>query len=251
VITSISVLRNSAIWRHGLCVLICVLVGAACVTTAQTRQSGSVMGVRTLSPVDEALSEPALAAIRARLVAALERKDLGTVASVLSGVPEPDRSPMPLVAQLAQDDEMQKGILEALKYGGAFTTERGRQPGRREFCAPYPYATYPNVGDNEPWIAEAPGIVLGRDVAVHERPTKQSPVIARLTHAIVGSEGTLVGLDDLRSTWVLITLPGPREGYVLDAEIWRPDEYHVCFEKSSNGWVVSTVGKDTFQVRRF
>ena len=231
--------------------LFCVLAGSACEAIAQARQSGNVVGVRTLSPTDEALSEPALAAVRTKLVDALEQKDFGTVASLLSGVPEPDRSPTPLLVALAQDDVMQKGILEALSYGGAFTTERGRQPGRSEFCAPYAYAKYPNVANDEQWIADAPGILLGADVAVREKPTKQSPVIARLSHAIVGSEGTLAGHSDLGSTWVLITLPGPREGYVLDSDIWRPDEYHVCFEKASNAWVVSTVGKDTFQVRRF
>jgi hypothetical protein len=55
---------------------------------------------------------------------------------------------------------------------------------------------------------------------------------------------------DPRSSWVLITLPGNREGYVLDAMIWRPDEYHVCMEKSAAGWIVSTAGKETFQIRR-
>jgi hypothetical protein len=34
-------------------------------------------------------------------------------------------------------------IERPLLLGGAFTTTRGAVHGRREFCAPYPYASFP------------------------------------------------------------------------------------------------------------
>jgi len=195
----------------------------------------------TLMPIDEARADASLSTARDNLFDALRRNATGALAALISPKLNAGTN---LVEGLEWADEDRVSLLKALRFGGAFTTERGAEFGRREFCAPYAYAKYPEVKDREPWFAEVPGVILGDNVAVHDRPTQTSRVIARLRHAIVRSEGTLKGADDRRTEWVLVGLPIDQEGYVLASDIWKPDEYHVCFAKEGNFWLVSKISNE-------
>jgi hypothetical protein len=217
-----------------------VLVCAGCAGFASAPSRQAPRQIRMLMPVDDASIEASLMQARGRLMDALTRNDPGALAALISPNLHTAKHP---VEVLEHAGEARASILKALRFGGAFTTERGSQVGRREFCAPYVYARYPDVQDREPWFAEQPGGILGRDVAAHERPSASSPVAARLTYAIVRSEGTVQG-DDVRGTlWVLIGLPD-RDAYVLASDIWRPDEYHVCFAQEGTQWLVSQMSRE-------
>ena len=206
--------------------------------------------IATIAPVDEAAKDPLLQQARDLLITALQQDDMDTLSSLVSPVADAGSPTTTLASRLSREAEAatRAGLLDALRHGGAFTTERGQVFGRPEFCAPYAYARYPSIKDRAEWFMESPGVLLSANVPVHKEPASHSPVLTVLTHTVVQSFGTIDDRDRSGRVWVEIGLPDGT-GYVPDSEIWRPDEYHVCLAKTGSSWLVSTIGTHVFSAR--
>ena len=130
-----------------------------------------------------------------------------------------------------------------LSLGGRFTTSRGAQPGRREFCAPYTYSAYPSQLNS---IVEAmaghddnpesdPWVILGERVPVLERPTASAPVVGYLSHTLViPSRAESPGSPRVR--WREIFMPDGQTGWIPAEQIRNPADYHACFARIDGQW---------------
>jgi hypothetical protein len=106
--------------------------------------------------------------------------------------------------------DVRADLLRALALGGAFTTDHGAQDGRREFCAPYAYSSYPRLpgdlqdatGDGLAWP------VLGTNVAVRDQPSIKARIIARLDYNLVPvSSMDLPDKSGAAYVWEMVNLP--------------------------------------------
>jgi hypothetical protein len=102
-----------------------VFLAAATLECSAFAQSG------TLTPVDEAIAQPALSAVRDQALAAVRSRDASGVAALLTPL-DPRREE---VASIHLSEERSWEVAErALTHGGAFVE---RDSGERRFCAPW------------------------------------------------------------------------------------------------------------------
>jgi hypothetical protein len=134
-----------------------------------------------------------------------------------------------------------EAMSRALALGGSFTTTRGAERGRREFCAPYTYSAYPDVipnslvGELDPWV------IIGAHVPVRARPRSDSPALIYLDHELVSVNG-LESPGIPPPLWFGVVVER-HEGWVSADSIRNPEDYHVCFADSGSNWVLSTFRK--------
>jgi hypothetical protein len=126
--------------------------------------------------------------------------------------------------------------------------------GRREFCAPYPYSAYPKL-PGDLFEATENGFawpVLGRNVAVRERPDIRSRIIARLDYNLV----PVLDVDAPDNSgaayvWQMVILPTGRLGYVEASLLWGPHrDWHLCFAQFGGSWKVSLFDRLGFRFGR-
>jgi hypothetical protein len=187
-----------------------------------------------LRPADEGAADPTFAEFRRVL---LDWLASGDVAAVLNLMTPELRSEYPRL-----HPEEIAHLRRALSMGGTNTEERGGQFGRREFCAPYAYSAYPTPGqipddlreaveDGEPWV------IVGSNVAVRERPSIRSRVMARLSYTLVPvNNPNRKDETGAAYTWQMVQLPGGAWGWVEDSFLWGPEDYRVCFARLAGQW---------------
>jgi len=197
--------------------------------------------------VDEGKRDPAFDAFRAELLAAVRRRDLETVWQKLH-----DRLRTPAqryamdvdaVRQPATPTDTWSQLERVLTLGGSFITEqqhlygRGAELGANEFCAPYIYSAFPHNPDG---LGEAEaGVLLQRNVAVHAAPSAQSSIVTRRSHEVVKFQAKHYEERGKPSDWTRIeTLDGKR-GYVRSVEVRNVTDYHACFGKFEEGWLMT------------
>ena len=199
----------------------CLLSGAG---------AGSVGAqVRQLLPVDEAARDPALFALRARLIEGVQRRDTAVIYDVLApdilnsfggnGGPAEFRE---LWRAHEPDSELWPVLARVLAYGGAFLNDT-------LFMAPYVAARFP--GELDAFLHVA---VLAGDVTVHERPARAAPVLDTLAFDIVAADGEVRGEDG--GVWLRIGLAGDRTGYVPAEVIGSPVGYRAGFVRRAGRW---------------
>jgi hypothetical protein len=190
-------------------------------------------------PQDQARHDKTLAAMRDRLAQAVARKDLAAVASfVATDAKVGTGEGMPaLVAWLKRDPALWEELARALALGGRMT-----RPG--EFEAPYTQFV------RERRVApEELGVVIGRNIAVHEAPTERSQVLARFSHetAVVKRWWVADANADASKTdtaaapvepWVEIEFRSKRRGYVMKRWVRWVGSLRIGFAKRGGQWVV-------------
>lgn len=192
-----------------------------------------------LAPVDEGTGDPEFARFRERLLRAIRDRDTSfLVASSLQVIHQPLPS--------SEWTELER----MLSLGGTFTTTRGAERGRREFCAPYTYSAYPapiNViaerlpghdesNESDPWV------ILGDRVPVLERPSKSARVLRYLSHDLVFTSAEAPGSPPV--LWREIFIDGDRKGWVSAEMIRKPSDYHVCFAYVDGRWRLTQFSRD-------
>jgi hypothetical protein len=197
-----------------------------------------------LPPVDQAAQDPSFAEFRKAFRAALDRRDVRSVIDAVSPLARIDSErrgqkfferelSIPRSAMGGQEHEYWSALSRTLSRGGAFTTTRGAEPGRREFCAPYIYTLFPKVlpdnlaGEADPWV------ILGSNVAARREADYKSPVVTRLSFDLVKSSGLKIG------GWQEIELPDGPTAYVWGDLIADPGDYHACFAKFGTKWLMT------------
>jgi hypothetical protein len=199
--------------------------------------------------VDEAIGNPPLLAFRDRLNQIIRRQSLDDLMAVVErGAAMEARGGRP--DRFRRDFESRGDFLwvelqRALALGGAFTTSRGAKVGRREFCAPYVYTTFPSTLPDYIGGEEMPWAITGQAVTVRSRPSAGAGVVARLSYVLVefASEGPHPVLEPGKPRelgWVNVSVTADRFGWVSQLYARSPSDWHVCLVAGPDGsWRIS------------
>jgi hypothetical protein len=197
---------------------------------------------RKLEPVDEAGKDASWNAFRKRLFEALEKRDRKFVMSIVSsGVRNGSDSPRGTAEFRKQwlvdaDDSPLWGELRsALSLGSAWLV---REKKRRELCAPYVLARWPDDVD-----FTKNGVIIAREALAKSEPSSGSETLATLSYDIIAVEDWEIDDRDkaLKQKWVKIKLK-ERDAYVPEEQIRSPIEHAACFIKTEFGWRLTVFG---------
>lgn len=189
-------------------------------------------------PVDEAPQDEEFFRFRQRLSAVLDSGNLEAITPMFS---EDVRATGRTSLSAADAAELRS----VLRLGGSFTTTRGAQPGRREFCAPYAYSEYPPthtvpedllnvVEDGFVWV------VLGTGVRVRGRPSIVAPIVGTLHYDLVPVQDLDANDESGASyVWQLVLLSDGRIGYVESSLLFGDRNKHVCFANIGGQWRIA------------
>jgi hypothetical protein len=193
---------------------------------------------RPVRPIDQARNDKDLADTRDRLAQAVARKDYVAVAGLIAADAKVGAgSGMPaLVAWLRRDPALWDELARTLALGG-------RMPRPGEFEAPY--TQFVRERGVPP---EELGVVIGRNIAVHEAPTEKSQVLARYSHetAVVKrwwvadafAEATKADVGP-PEPWVEIQLPSSKRlGYMQKRWVRWVGALRIGFAKRGGQWWV-------------
>jgi hypothetical protein len=220
------------------------------------QESGERIGRFRLLPIEEAARDPDLdrllrglrAAVKARNVPfVLETSDLLLQRQFRSGLALP-RNP----ADGVEDPEWRE-LDKVLALGGAFTLTRGAQQGRREYCAPYVYARYPERpelnkirerlagrdenNEDDPWV------VIADQVPAYERPMTDAKIVMNLSYdLILVNQSQAFGVPP--TLWRQVFTPSGRLGWVVAEQVRDPNDYHACFARESTTWKMVAFERD-------
>ena len=99
--------------------------------------------------------------------------------------------------------------------------------GGDQYCAPY-VSCLPYPEDIDVFDAQ---VVLGRDVAVRERPDPHAPVITRVSHVVV------TRIEDPATDWTRVRLASGKEGYIAASLLRSPIDYRISLiREGERGW---------------
>ena len=197
---------------------------------------------RKIEPVDEAGKDASWNAFRKRLFEALEKRDRKFVMSIVSsGVRNGSDSPRGTAEFRkqwlidAEDSPLWDELRSALELGSAWLV---REKKRRELCAPYVLAKWPDDVD-----FTKNGVIVAREALAKSEPSSGSETLATLSYDIIAVEDW--ELDDRDKTakqkWVKIKLK-ERDAYVPEEQIRSPIEHAACFIKTEFGWRLTVFG---------
>ena len=197
---------------------------------------------RRLEPVDEAGKDASWNGFRKRLIGALEKRDrrylLGVLASNVRNGSDAPRGIAEFRKQWdldADDSAIWRELRSALELGSAWLA---RPKQRRELCAPYVLAKWPedvNPAEN--------GVIVAREALVKSEPSSESQTLATLSYHIVPVPDWEVDDRDAGSKqkWVRIRIK-EQDGYVPEEQIRSPVEHAACFVRTENGWRLTVFG---------
>ncbi len=179
-----------------------------------------------LVPVDEAASVPAFFAFRARLQAAVARRDTAAVMAVLdkdvvltfggdSG-PEGFRR---VWTPDAVDSALWETLATVLALGGTFDADGS-------FTAPYVFTQWPADKDVFDHVA-----VIGTGVRVRERPHAEGAILDTLDFAILETASA-----EAAEGWTAVKLAEDRIGYVDRRFVRSPIDHRIRFVRHGGGW---------------
>jgi hypothetical protein len=197
---------------------------------------------RTLEPVDEAGKDASWNGFRKRLLEALDRRDrkyvLGVITQNVRNGSDAPRGIAEFRKQWdldAEDSPFWRELSSALELGSAWLA---RPKQRRELCAPYLLAKWPE--DVDPTLS---GVIVAREALVKSEPSSHSETLATLSYHIVLVPDWEVADRDPASKqkWVKIRVQD-RDGYVPEEQVRSPIEHAACFVKGENGWRLTVFG---------
>jgi hypothetical protein len=197
---------------------------------------------RKIEPVDEAGKDASWNAFRKRLFEALDKRDRKFVMSIVSsGVRNGSDSPRGTAEFRkqwlvdAEDSPLWNELRAALSLGSAWLVRENK---RRELCAPYVLAKWPDDVD-----FTRNGVIVAREALAKSEPSSGSETLATLSYDIIAVEDW--ELDDRDKTakqkWVKIKLK-ERDAYVPEEQIRSPIEHAACFIKTEFGWRLTVFG---------
>jgi hypothetical protein len=183
---------------------------------------------RVLMPVDEAGQQPAFFTFRAHLQAAVARRDVSALMSVV----DPDirtsfgddngRQAFEKQWKLANaDSEVWDELGTILALGGSFRDET-------TFMAPYTYGNWPDDLDSFEHVA-----IVGDRVRVRAAPNEQGSTVGLLSFAIVRVARRGQNQPD---RWTSVDLGRGRTGYVASQYVRSPVDYRAIFNRTGETW---------------
>ena len=191
---------------------------------------------RKLEPVDEAAKDASWVSFKARLLQAVEKRDLKFVLGILTKNVRGSIDGKPGVAVFRKawevdsaDTTLWQELRSALVLGSAYIK---REKGPRELCTPYLLGKWPE--DLEP--ADY-GVVIARDVLVKFSPSADAQTIQTLSYDIVSVRDWDIADKEpaVKQRWVRLRVKSG-DGYIPEEQIRSPIEHSACFVKTESGW---------------
>ena len=228
---------------------ICGITALALLGAAAGASVPQTMERTQLMPLDQAGQDRSFVQFRERFITAVKAREARVV--IDASVPELQegfRGSLDLPPSAFAGPNREASSWEALEEllavgGGSFTTTRGAVRGRREFCAPYTFSTYPMpypdlVGheeDNEghPWI------ILGASVPMLDRPSAHGKALTFLAYDLV----TEFEQAPNEGPWYHVVAPDGQRGWVAASEIRDPADYHACFAQIGGVWKMTILDR--------
>lgn len=214
--------------------------------TGKHQQRSEGQGIK-LYPVDEGLREQSFRVFREELLEATKKHDVNYVLSILApnilnslggdgGINEfkqqwkPDRP----------DSELWETLSTILSNGGSFESDLRR----KHFCAPYVSSQWRRINGRLPNDSDALdyAAIIERNVAMRREPSSSAPVVTSLSYDVVkvDSGGSVFDETLINSyTWFKVTTLAGVEGYVSAQYVRGPSDYHACFEKIGEKWIMT------------
>jgi hypothetical protein len=192
---------------------------------------------RPVTPLDQARHDKSLAERRDRLAHAVARRDLAAGAGFVAADAKvgSGAGPAALYAWLRREPALWDELARTLALGGRMT-----RPGQFE-------APYTRFVRERGVPADELGVVIGRNIAVHEAPTERAHIMARYSHetAVVkrwwvadAHADAVKGAEAGPDPWVEIQLPSKRRGYVAKRWVRWVGGLRVSFAKRGGQWWV-------------
>jgi hypothetical protein len=197
-----------------------------------------------LVAVDEGAKDLSWASFRAKLLAAIEKRDRKFVLGVIDPKVRNGSDAPVGVEEFRKQWEFDKddGVFwrqlpATLSVGSAWLDRGKKQP--RELCAPYILAKWPREVD--PGVY---GAIATNEALVKAAPAWESVTVARLSYQIVRvTDWEVPDIDPkFQQKWVMIRLLKEGTGYVPEEHIRSPIEHAACFVRAGNSWRLTVFG---------
>jgi Bacterial SH3 domain len=202
-----------------------------------------------LYPVDEGFQDRSFEIFREQLLEASRKHDSKFILSILDpdilnsyggdgGVEE-----FKVLWKIDQSDSKLWSVLSnILRMGGSFENEGGE----KRFCAPYVSSRWREVisqlpTNSDPLDYEA---IIENNVDIRAAASSTAPVVASLSYDIVKVYAKSSVYDPTlidSYTWLKIATVNGKEGYVSDKYTRSPSDYHACFKKRADKWVMTAL----------
>lgn len=192
---------------------------------------------RYVKPVDEASLDKTFLAFRTKLIAAVEKRDVNFILSILDrnimngfGGDDGIREFKNWWKIGTRDTSFWKEFLPVIKNGGKFVRKKGRQT--RQFLAPYSFAAFPDDLDSFEH-----SVVFGSGVNLREKALEDARVVDRLSYNIVTIEDHIAKTANSdEADWFKIKTLGGKSGWVKAKYVRSPIDYRASFEKKRGVW---------------
>ena len=183
-----------------------------------------------LAPPTDALS-PAVRAMRDDLQRIVAARDLQTLRAHVRDTTTlsfgGDTGPQGFDAVWARDADSTRDLWRVLDAVLALPGVSRPEEGGDQYCAPY-VSCLPYPEDIDVFDAQ---VVLGRDVAVRERPDPHAAVVTRVSHVVV------TRIEDPAADWTRVRLASGKEGYIATSLLLSPIDYRVSLiREGERGW---------------
>lgn len=229
--TSLRVLPSQMVGLAAPALLV-LLVSASHALATPSSLTGAAEQIPLL-PRDEALSRPDFFGFRARVIAAISRRDWVWLRSALADDvkvslgPEPDgvEAFEALWRPQSQDSPLWGALGETLALGGSFV-------GEHSFVSPYVFSTWPAE------FAELSVAITAASVRLREAPSGLSRSIGTLSFCVVVEE---VDLEASARGWTRVRLADRRVGYVASEFVRRPYDLRVVMERRHGQWKITAL----------
>ena len=177
----------------------------------------------TLPPAAKAMRDDLQRIVAARDLQALRAHVRDATTLSFGG----DAGPQGFDAVWAHDADATRDLWRVLDALLALPGVSRPEEGGDQYCAPYVSCLpYPEDID----VFEAL-VVLGRDVAVRERPESHAPVVTRVSHVVV------TRMEDPATDWTRVRLASGKEGYIATSLLRSPIDYRVSLvREGERGW---------------
>ena len=211
-----------------------LLVAAILATTPAVVEAQA----KKVLPVDEAAHDPEFFAFRARLLVALQQRDLqflyGIVADDIRNSFGGDGGIDGFKARWKPEDassELWKTLTQVLALGGQFAAREGTNT----FVAPYVFTVETGADPFENWV------IIGDAVRVRAQPDEASPILARLSFDVVRVTGSKATPGPGRHAWMPVQLADGRTGWVASEFIRSPVDYRAIFARRAGRWLLEAL----------
>lgn len=178
-----------------------------------------------LFPVDESAADPGFLAFRVRLLAALERKDVKALESVLDPKIRVSFGADGGIAGFRRYWKLERPAQSKVWRELGTVLRLGATRDEEDFIAPYVFTRFPPTLD-----AYTNAAVIRPAAILRKSPAAASPKVAVLEYELVEMTG------EKRQGWVQVRTGDGTTGWIRETDIRSPISYRAFFEKKGGQW---------------